>query len=222
MGNQLGINRPAYTRAGVTRASVNRVRIQTTQADLTPHHTPSIEGGGGEGPSSATRIEKTVVEELLEAADRLPPAARKQLLDHLALRSANTDLGDPRDVDMWAGAVYEALRRELGASGGSLGGPMTVKRAVGAASAFGFIRDFVADAGLADAAVMEKQSFYQLLARLLVSHAADVARHVGAPLSVKFVANNSVNVAAVFERSFPGYLRSGLVRIPLRALTRRA
>lgn len=123
---------------------------------------------------------------------------------------------------MWAGAIYEALQHKLGASGGSLGGPMTIKRAVGAASAFGFIRDFMADSGLADATVMEKQSFYKLLARLLVNHAADVARHVGAPLSVKFVANNSNNVAAVFERSFPGYLQSGLMRVMLGALTRRA
>lgn len=221
MGNQLGINRPAYTRAGITRASVDRVRIRNPLADLTPHHTPSIEGGGGEGPGSATKFEKTVVEQLLEAADKLPPAARKQLLDHLALKST-TEQHDPRDVDMWSGAVYEALQRALGASGGSLGGPMTVKRAVGATSSFGFIRDFVADAGLADAAVMEKQAFYKLLARLLVNHAADVARHVGAPLSVKFVANNSVNVAAVFERSFPGYLRSGLARVMLGALTRLA
>lgn len=189
--------------------------------------------GGGQGtplkgaplppsfPGPGTTEIELGINALLAQADKLPPAARKQLLDQLALK-ASTEQHDPRDVDMWAGAIYEALQRQLGAGGGSLGGPMTVKRAVGAPSAFGFIRDFVVDSGLADATVMERQSFYKLLARLLVNHAADVARHVGAPLSVKFVANNSNNVAAVFERAFPGYLRSGLMRVMLGALTRLA
>lgn len=220
MGNQLGLNRPAYTRPGITRASVNRVRIEPA-ADLTPHPLPPKGEGGGWELGSATEVKRTEVEELLAAADRLPPAARKQLLDHLALKTA-TAQDDPRDVDMWAGAIYEALQRHLGSSGGSLGGPMVVKRAVGAPSAFGFIREFVADAGLADITVQQRQALYRLLARLLVNHAADVARHVNAPLSVKFVANNSNNMAAVFERSFPGYVKSGTAKLMLEALTRRA
>lgn len=74
-------------------------------------------------------------------------------------------------------------------------------------------------AKLADLEVRQRQSFYGLLARLLVKHAHSIARHTGAPLSPRLVANCASAVAGIFESSFPGYLKAGLARVVARKMT---
>ncbi len=208
------LTRPEYTRAPITRAhhvaSKNKSGmgrdIDPPIRGLSPHHS--------QGPQVNNKLE---VGELTRLADQLSPADRQQLLDHLALKQSN-EAGDPREVEMWCGAIYEALQDTLGASAGAMGGPMLVRRVVGSPSVWRPVDSFMQSSGLADLQVRERQLVYGMLADLLVKYAAQVAGHVGVPLSVKFVGNNAINLAGVFEQSFPGYLAAGLAPTIARGL----
>lgn len=209
------LTRPEYKRAPVTRSHVASKK-PPAHGNPTPLMTPSKEGSRGwviPGPNQ--QIE---VGELTRLADQLSPADRQQLLDHLALKQ-NVEVGDPREVEMWCGAIYEALQDTLGASAGAMGGPMLVRRVVGSPSVWKPVDQFMQASGLAELQVRERQLVYGMLADLLVKHAAQVAGHVGVPLSVKFVGNNAINLAGVFEQSFPGYLAAGLAPTIARGLS---
>ena len=78
----------------------------------------------------------------------------------------------------------------------------------------------MADAKLDKLAVPERQSVYNLLADLVVRHAHGISMRSAAPLSPKLVANCSNNVASIFDKAFPGYVRAGLAHIVARQLTR--
>lgn len=160
--------------------------------------------------------EEEQVQKITKLAEQLSPAQRKQLLAELSLQGQASDLGDTRDLDMWAGSIYSALVASNGGGSGGVPGPAIVKRAVASNGAWGYVRGFMEDAGFDKLKVVERQTVYKLLADMVVQQAKHVSYKSNAPLSPKLVANCSVNVSGLFEQSFPGYLRAGLAHIVAR------
>jgi hypothetical protein len=156
---------------------------------------------------------------MLASASKMSPADRRELLARLSLAESGAD-GQERDQDMWAGSVYEALVAHDGGGGRESVGPAVVKRLVTPAGAWRPVADFMAAARLDRLTVAERKSFYSLLARLLVAHAAEVSNRSGAPLTARLVASCAANVRAVFDNSFPGYVAAGIAAVVARRLTR--
>jgi 2C-methyl-D-erythritol 2,4-cyclodiphosphate synthase len=186
-----------------------------------PPYTPLYRGGvtGGDLCSAEqVKTEKQGVSEILAAADTLTPAQRKDLIARLSL-AQNQEKGETRDKDMWALAVHEALLAAVGR--GDRGGiaPMLVKRAVGVASAWTPVADFLAHSKLDTLKVVERQAVLRLLASLLVKRTKEIAAHVHAPLSPKLAAGQAQHIAALFEDEFPGYLAAGLALVVAKRLT---
>jgi hypothetical protein len=151
-------------------------------------------------------------------ADQLTVAERKELLAYLASLQLD-ETGRGRDVDMWSQSIYDALTATIGTGGGGVVGPLAVKRLVAARSSWAYVETFMAATKLDELTVAERQSVYTMLARLLVDRAAAVAKHAHVPLTPKLVANNTGDLAAIFDEAFPGYAAAGLARFVAKRLT---
>jgi hypothetical protein len=169
-------------------------------------------GGGGGITRAASHVdtENQSVDDLLASIQHLPANQRKELLAKLSLNAQTLPSGEARDVDMWAGALYEAIVAANGGDGGGLGGPAQIKRLVAVPSAWANVANFMESSHLDQLTVTERQSVYGMLASLVVTNARYVARKSRIPLTGKLVANCATNVAGIFAQSFPGYLESGL------------
>lgn len=211
----------AYVR-GSTPPNVAKIAVETKQLGdhtTTPHPLPFRgRGGGGDTPVKEKEKNNVSLADLLSLADQLPATERKTLLAHLALRGQTDESGQTRDKDMWAHAVYNEIVRAFGADGGAGQGPALVKRTLSATAVWAPVADFMRASKLDALTVTERQSVYGMLAKLVVEQALYVARNIGAPLGVKLVANAASNMAAIFDRSFPGYLQAGLAPIVARQL----
>lgn len=150
------------------------------------------------------------MDNLLDQASKLPTDQRKEFLARLALDAQTLPSGETRDVDMWAGAVYDAIVAANGGEDGGLVGPAQIKRLVAVPSSWSHVSNFMKSSHLDQLTVTERQSIYAMLASLVVGNARYVARRAHIPLSGKLVANCATNVAGIFAQSFPGYLESGL------------
>lgn len=148
---------------------------------------------------------------MLSLADELSAVELKQAYEALALKLLETS-GSERDVEMWAHSVYHAIVDALGGSGGGVAGPLALKRLLAARSSWAHVEAFMRDAGLADLKVAERQACYHLLAKLVVERAQAVARRAGIPLAGKLVANQTQDLAAIFDAAFPGYVGGGLAK----------
>lgn len=156
----------------------------------------------------------TSLEDLLSLADQLNKEDHKKLLAHLALKTQGLGKDEgSRDKTMWSQAVYEALLKANGTGDGAGQGPALVKRLLAPTSVWAPLEDFMESSRLSKLTVTERLSMYRLLANLLVSHCQQVARHMRIPLGAKLVAGQAVNVAAIFDNAFPGYLAAGLVPV---------
>lgn len=217
------LTRPAYTREQVTRrvavpSVTSRVEEKTQSRGLggeeygTPFGVPS---SPHVSPGECRKEKKeSNVASLLEQANSLTAAQRQELLDNLALNNQLTHkAATNRDLDMWAEAVAIALDEVVGSNtgeGGGSYGSLLVKRSLGSSACWRPIEAFMEKSKLRSLMVNERQAIYLLLARLLVEHCKERCRYVGAPLSLKFVSQQTSSVAGVFEQSFPGYLAAGL------------
>jgi hypothetical protein len=162
------------------------------------------------------------VSELLAKASTLTAKQRQQLLDQLALTSQMTRRADQdRDLDMWAAAVYEALTATDAAQAEEGYGQLLVKRLLSPSPVWRPVQEFMRLAKLNELTVTERRSVYGLLADLLVKHAQVIADRSGAPLGPKLVGSCTVNIAGVFDKAFPGYVRAGLAKIAARQLVSR-
>lgn len=182
---------------------------------------PSIEGvGRGDLPIATHGGSKSneALQRILDLAADLTQADRKQALDHLASLQA-TEVGG-RDVEMWAHAIHGALVQALGASGDGVPGPLVIRRAVGAREAWRPVEAFMSAARLDGLMVAERQAVYHFLAAMLVRRAQEVARYADLPLGLKLVVNNAGDLAAIFDRQFPGYVQNGFVRMLVGRLVR--
>ena len=102
------------------------------------------------------------------------------------------------------------------ANGGGVRGmpaPQYLKRNLVGGASWEAVDLFMSSSKLNGLSVPQRLNVYRMLASLLVKHARKLARHVDAPMSAKFVANCAVNIAAIFDQSFPGYVASGLAHI---------
>lgn len=150
----------------------------------------------------------------------LSPADKKQLLDFTALQLLGEhESGQTRDLDQWALAVYEAIVATIGTQGGGMAGPLPIKRLLAARASWAPVESFARVAGFNKMKVPERLAAYRLLAQLLVQRSQEVARAVRAPLTAKMVANNTGDLAAIFDAHFPGYMRSGLAAMLFRRAT---
>ena len=225
-GRRVILVRPEYTRPAYTRLVHTDTTPAASEAEKTGTPTPLYRGGMG-GPQNTTasdhqQKEENNIQALLDQFLTLPQQQRKLFLDQAAaaqlLDSANTEAA--RDVQMWSVAVYDALCAAVGGPGAINLGPLSVKKVLGAATAFAPVASFMSVGGMDTLPVVDRQAVYVLLADLLVKHAKGIARHTGTPLALKLVANCTNNVAGVFDNAFPGYLQAGLAPLVARQMRR--
>lgn len=211
------IARPKYRSVFKTRPvtapleefkGVQRHRVQHTQ------HPPLKGGVCAEGLSESSG--KTV-DELCDDLAVLPAGDRKKLLDRLLLAS-RLDEAKPAhlDLEMWSVAVHQELCHAVGSLDGGIVGPALVRKLVAVGTSWKPVQSFMEAARLSELTAPERQVAYNLLAKLLVRHAREVARRSGAPLSAKLVSQCTGNLMGVFENNFPGYLAAGLARVVTR------
>lgn len=156
------------------------------------------------------------LDEVKALAQQLNEVEMGQLLDFLAAQRLQLAAG--RDVEAWAQAVYDALVRTLGHGGLGLPGPIPLRRLLATHSAWTPVEAWMEAHELDNLKVAERRSVYFLLARLLVERAQEIAQYGDLPLTPKLVANSTRDIAAIFDRAFPGYSSAGLVHIVVRRL----
>lgn len=186
----------------------------------------ALKFGGGEGPPLRggdptprnVKLEEISIEEVLKSWRQLDSMARKEVLAMMSLELQRSPSGDAGDLELWADAVYEALRSTIGTSDVAAYGPQVIRRSMGAYSAWEPVADFAKAARLDALRPAERFRVFQLLAKLLVTRAKRVANRADIPLTPKLVAQNAQYIAAIFDNAFPNYLAAGLVGSVTRAL----
>jgi hypothetical protein len=160
----------------------------------------------------ADQVEVTSVDDVLHLAAQMTAKERQELLDQLGLQNqlASKSVMNP-DLEMWSGAVLTALNDAIGLGGGENYGVMLLKRLLGSSSTWRPVEQYMLSSGLSELNRNTRLSVYLLFARLLVEECRDLASVVGAPLSAKFVANRTGDLAGVVDRAFPGYAAAGLM-----------
>lgn len=73
------------------------------------------------------------------------------------------------------------------------------------------VDEFLRSTGIPRFTTPERKKMYSIVIRLVVERASEL----DVPLGVKLVLNQSDYIPGLFDRAFPGYLRSGLVRMLL-------
>jgi hypothetical protein len=191
--------------------------------EITPHHTPQFIGGvGGLSRSGTKKQTKTGPDPDAVLADLLALSAadRRDLLARLALAEKEAKGGKGREVEMWSGAVYDALEAALGSASGVGAGRAHMRRLLADPSSWGPVASFWQQTGLGGLRVVEQQACWNLLAGLLVQHAARVSKRTGSALTPRYVASMAANLVSIFDASFPGYLSSPrLIAVMARQLT---
>ena len=143
---------------------------------------------------------------------------QKWLLDQLALRLHSSRKKDSRDLDLWCTAIYEKLRKAC-AGGGY--GMLLVKQTMSQSAYWSPVQEFMENAGFMNIKVQERGAVYLLLGELVVEETLRVCRHKALTPTLKMVASVSVNVSAVFEDQFPGYISCGLAHLVVQQFRRR-
>lgn len=193
-------------------SSRTRVRTDTytgTHTDAAARPSPK---GEGNAHSPARTHAHVKVDELREMLAGLTSAERLELLDSLALENQLTRAAASNpDLDMWSEAVKRALDDVIGGSGGESHGLMLVKRALGSSSVWRPVESFMYSSKLSELKRAERLAVYFMFARLLVEECRQLAAFVDAPLSVKFVAGKTGELAGIVDKSFPGYAANGLL-----------
>jgi hypothetical protein len=158
------------------------------------------------------------VDDVMKYWRQLDSTARKEALAMMSLEQQRSPSGAAGDLDLWAEAVYEALRRAIGTSDGAAYGPQVLKRSVGVPSAWEPVADFVRLGRLDALRPAERYAMFRLLAKLLIERSQRVAERADIPVTPKLVAQNCQYIAGIFDSAFPGYLSAGLVGSVVRAL----
>lgn len=221
-------------RAGEARSLVSVsvantiIRRSAKPTSNPPERTPPVRGGVSEGtrargPASQPRTHvgaRTAeaasdqrpnldIDEVLDHAMKLDRKQAKQLLDQLALRMQMTDKSlHNRDLEAWVSCVHNELNRELGAENSY--GIMQVRKALGEPECWRPVEAFMAAAGMESRTSAERRAMYMLLAELLIEHTRYETRRMKFGLVLSSVARYVVDLVAIFDDAFPGYLRSGL------------
>lgn len=186
------------------------------RARLSPACEAKLLGGGPPlkgGTTTPFRDEKSTpgnsVEILLGQIESLSEKERKELLARLSLAAISKGTDRDRDVEMWSGALYSALERELGPSG--VPGTAVIKKLVRSGEVWKPIEEFMQTSKLMNLPVVKRQAVYNLLAKLVVEDSRDFCAYMAIPFGVKTTVNRSSNIAGTFDKAFPGYIKAGLV-----------
>lgn len=153
---------------------------------------------------------KSVMSELKVTLQDLSASEQQELLDYLVLlKQQKKDTPDTqRKIAMWC----DSLNTELGKA---LGNKITFFPPVLNASAKKFLKeaqDFMIQCKLENLSTQDSKVMFNLLARMLVSHAASVSAKVKIPLTMKLVLQTTSPLVSIFDSSYPGYVQSGLVQ----------
>lgn len=192
---------------------------QTATPPTTPHPTP-YKGDRGVGGVAMSR---QTVNEAKTLIDAMTKEQRKEVADYIAFlgqgrRATRTaqDLKSNRDLGLWGDALVAALGQALPSLVTSKHIPASVIQQLEQSSV-------VAESIISQAAIPASQSymrnaFYRLLANLLVQHSRSLAKYVKAPLSLKFCLGQVDGLHGLVEDAYPGYLRSGMMKVVLQQM----
>lgn len=205
--------RPEYDRSPYLRQRVEPTEeSKVVGRDGADSPLPSFRREGGESSPTDEKKESSRGAVVLDLVGKLSVEERRALLDQLALQALEDEAPRPddRELNLWSVAVHSALNQALGDEARGDVGLIIVRRQVGARSAWRPVVEFMRSGKLDKLSLAERQSAYDLLAKMVVAHARSVARRSGAPLGPKLVGSCAASVRGLFDASFPGYLRSGL------------
>lgn len=170
---------------------------------------PPLKGGTTTPFSDKKSIQENSIENLLERASTLSVKDQKELLARLSLAANSKGTDRDRDVEMWSGALYNALVSVLGPSG--VPGTAVIKKLVRSAEAWNPVEEFMQTSKLQEQPVIKRQAIYNLLAKLVVEDTREFCAFMALPFGVKTTVNRSSNIAGTFNKAFPGYIQAGLV-----------
>lgn len=196
------------------------VRKRLTQASTKSSKVGVVENppkGGFTTPSRnlCPQQNKNSIPIMLTDINTLPLAELKAQLDRLALayQERQKPSTQDRDLGLFSDAVHSKITDILAGNIAGNTGPLAVRELFRVPGIWGPILAFLQRTGYAELPPAQKVVIYSFLAELVVRHAYTVSRRSKAPLSPKLVASCSGNLGGLFEREFPGYLRSGLAKI---------
>ena len=173
----------------------------------------SLEGGSSlRSPapvtSSSPERKKMTVKELKEALRALPKTELKEIADYALMLSVETGQGYDRGEEM----LYESLCLAIREVTNEQGMPFTAMRKGTMYPKFREVRkqieDFISSSGVGKLSTPEKKKFFNTICRVLVER----VQELDVPVGLKTVMNQAAGVGGHFDRAFPGYIASGLVR----------
>lgn len=203
------------------RPRVDRTHYRTSvESNSAGFASATIKGGGGGGgtpigsyPSSprfSTSGVNEVVEEIKQKLRELNRKQRKQLLDYLLYldKEKLPELAQDREILAWGDSVVGKLRIHLP----SLSPQIVINPGVlkSLQDSLVPVQTLFKSSGLCLDTIYKRKAAYDLCAGLLVSHAKQLAAHVKAPLTVRFVLQRAPDLPGLFNSAFPGYLQAGL------------
>lgn len=133
----------------------------------------------------------------------------EEALNHLLLlrkdKQPTTEL--QRKLLMWQDSLNTELGHVLGQRERMFPQPMVPK----SKKLLKDVEEFLEVAGLASLRTEETKRIYNLLAKILVNHAAAISSRIKIPLSMRLVLQTTTSLVALFDNHFPNYVKSGLV-----------
>lgn len=179
------------------------------------------EGGKGINPLEEKIIgEKKEVEEMKRKIVGFSDPTKKILSDFLLLElksKQKISTSSQRDVEMWISSVLKALKATLKSAPASISQKNPLWDAFEVS--YSELATFLVEAGISGLQSYQRQSLYDLLAKLLVAHSAKLAGFVGTPLSPKFICGQTHMIPGLFDNAWPGYLSAGLAMRVVQSLS---
>lgn len=175
-------------------------------------HAPTRAPARGSAGKPASINDPVALIAVLDQVAKLTRKQSQELLDQLALRMRLTD--EKRfnpDLESWSASVHAELNSRL--SSEQAYGLMMVRATLGERENWQPIERLMQSSNLSKRTPAQRKSFYMLLAELLVDHAKHEGRKHAHGLTLRNVARCCVDIASIFDWSFPGYLASGLAYI---------
>lgn len=183
--------------------------------------TPLGVKGGCISPSDRFTVQGHGIETIKKLCRDLSPSQRKEVRDYITyldkeekqnlLASSRTGQSLSRDEEMLADSLEQSLAEALGTPRQAHNRPAAILGSL--RDCYAIVEAFVQATGLSRSKSYERKALYNMLAGMLVDYSRQLATKIGAPLSFKFVLQNSAKMPALFDLAYPGYAASGLAGI---------
>ncbi|HUW47103.1 MAG TPA: hypothetical protein VMW50_15105 [Dehalococcoidia bacterium] len=150
------------------------------------------------------------LDSLKNTVKNLSEKDRQVLLDYLLLlrQSEKPTSDQERKLNMWTNSLSLALSQMLGQTHHIFPPPLLTQ----ARKILKDVTEFMSSNDLGNLHTAETKSMYNVLARILVSHAAVVSAKARIPLSMKLVLQTTTPVVSLFDNYFPGYVKAKLLK----------